>query len=41
MDFVRSIASTVTVLHEGRVIAEGDMETVQNDPQVVEVYLGT
>jgi urea transport system ATP-binding protein len=40
MDFVRSIAGTVTVLHEGRVIAEGDMETVQRDPQVVEVYLG-
>ena len=41
MDFVRSIARRVTVLHEGRVIAEGDMETVQNHPQVVEVYLGT
>jgi urea transport system ATP-binding protein len=40
MDFVRSIARRVTVLHEGRVIAEGDMDTVQNDPQVVEVYLG-
>ena len=41
MDFVRSIARRVTVLHEGRVIAEGDMETVQNHPQVVEGYLGT
>jgi urea transport system ATP-binding protein len=40
MEFVRSIASRVTVLHEGRVLAEGDMETVQNDPQVIEVYLG-
>jgi urea transport system ATP-binding protein len=40
MDFVRSIARRITVLHEGRVIAEGDMDTVQNDPQVVEVYLG-
>ena len=40
MDFVRSIASRVTVLHEGRVIAEGDMDTVQNHPQVIEVYLG-
>jgi len=40
MDFVRSIASTVTVLHEGRVLAEGDMKTVQNDPRVIEVYLG-
>lgn len=40
MDFIRSIASRVTVLHEGRVIAEGNMDTVQNHPQVVEVYLG-
>jgi urea transport system ATP-binding protein len=40
MDFVRSIAGRVTVLHEGRVLAEGDMETVQNDQRVVEVYLG-
>ena len=40
MDFVRSIAKRVTVLHEGRVIAEGDMDHVQNDPRVIEVYLG-
>jgi urea transport system ATP-binding protein len=40
MDFVRSIAKTVTVLHEGRVLAEGPMRDVQSDPRVVEVYLG-
>ncbi len=40
MDFIRSIAERVTVLHEGRVIAEGNMDTVQNDQQVVDVYLG-
>jgi len=40
MDFIRSIAKRVTVLHEGRVLAEGDMDQVQNDPQVIEVYLG-
>lgn len=40
MDFIRSIAERVTVLHEGRVIAEGNMDTIQNDQQVVEVYLG-
>jgi urea transport system ATP-binding protein len=41
MDFVRSIARTVTVLHEGRVLAEGPMREVQSHPKVVEVYLGT
>jgi len=41
MDFVRSIASRVTVLHEGHVLAEGDMDQVQNDPKVKEVYLGS
>lgn len=40
MDFVRSIARTVTVLHQGSVLAEGPMSQVQNDPKVVEVYLG-
>jgi len=40
MDFVRSIARRVTVLHEGRVLAEGDMDEVQANPRVVEVYLG-
>jgi len=40
MAFVRSIARRVTVLHEGHVIAEGDMDKVQNDPRVIEVYLG-
>jgi urea transport system ATP-binding protein len=40
MDFVRSIAKKVTVLHEGHVLAEGDMDAVQNDPKVIEVYLG-
>jgi urea transport system ATP-binding protein len=40
MDFVRSIARRVTVLHEGRVLAEGGMDQVQNDPRVIEVYLG-
>ena len=40
MDFVRSIAKRVTVLHEGRVLADGDMDQVQNDSRVTEVYLG-
>jgi urea transport system ATP-binding protein len=40
MEFVRLIASQVTVLHEGSVLAEGDLDTVQNDQRVIEVYLG-
>ena len=40
MDFVKKIAHRVTVLHQGRVLAEGPMEGVQGDPRVIEVYLG-
>lgn len=40
MDFVRSIANKVTVLHEGQVLAEGSIDEVQSHPRVVEVYLG-
>ena len=40
MAFIETIARKVTVLHEGRVIAEGDMNKVKNDPRVIEVYLG-
>ena len=41
MDFVRSIARTVTVLHEGSVLAEGSMDDVQHNDRVREVYLGS
>jgi urea ABC transporter ATP-binding protein UrtD/urea ABC transporter permease protein UrtC len=40
MEFVRSIAKRVTVLHEGHVLAEGNMDQVQSNPRVIEVYLG-
>jgi urea transport system ATP-binding protein len=40
MAFVRMIAHTVTVMHQGRVLAEGSMDEVQSDPRVIEVYLG-
>jgi urea transport system ATP-binding protein len=40
MEFVRQFASTVTVLHAGRVLCEGPMDQVQRDERVVEVYLG-
>jgi len=40
MKFVEAIAHKVTVLHQGKILAEGDMKTVQNDPRVIEVYLG-
>jgi len=40
MEFVERIAHKVTVLHQGKILAEGDMQAVQNDPKVIEVYLG-
>lgn len=40
MEFVRQIARTVTVLHEGSLLCEGSIEEVQDNPRVIEVYLG-
>ena len=40
MEFVKSIADKVTVLHQGKILAEGNMESVQSNPKVIEVYLG-
>lgn len=40
MEFVKSIAHKVTVLHQGKVLAEGSMESIHSNPQVVDVYLG-
>ncbi|MBU0916203.1 urea ABC transporter ATP-binding protein UrtD [Aquabacterium parvum] len=40
MDFVKQIASKVTVMHQGKILAEGTMDQVQSDPKVIDVYLG-
>ena len=40
VDFVARIAHKVTVLHEGSVLAEGSMEQIQQNQQVIEVFLG-
>jgi urea transport system ATP-binding protein len=40
MDFVGEIADLVSVLHEGKLLGEGSMERVRNDPRVIQVYLG-
>ncbi len=40
MEFVKRIAHKVTVLHQGKLLAEGSMEAVQENPKVIEVYLG-
>lgn len=40
MDFVKRIAHKVTVLHQGRLLSEGSVKEVQEDPRVIDVYLG-
>lgn len=40
MEFVSRIADKVTVLHLGKILAEGSMKEIQNNPKVIEVYLG-
>ncbi len=40
MEFVKRIAHKVTVMHQGKILAEGPMERVQADPKVIDVYLG-
>jgi len=40
MEFVKRIAHKVTVMHQGKILAEGPMEQIQVDERVIEVYLG-
>jgi urea transport system ATP-binding protein len=40
MTFVRQIARTVTVLHEGKTLCQGTVQEVQRNPKVIQVYLG-
>ena len=40
MKFVEAIAQKLTVLHQGKILAEGDVTTIKNDPKVIDVYLG-
>lgn len=40
MQFVAQIADKVTVLHQGKILAEGSVDKVKSDPKVIEVYLG-
>ena len=40
MEFIRALNSKVTVLHEGSVLAEGSLDQVSKNQQVIDVYLG-
>ena len=40
MEFVKKIAHKVTVMHQGKILAEGTMDKVQSNPAVIDVYLG-
>ena len=41
MEFMRTYADVVTVMHGGKVLAEGTVAEIQADPEVQRVYLGT
>ena len=40
MDVAFELADRITVLHQGRLLAEGDVEAIRNNPKVTEIYLG-
>ncbi len=41
MDVAFELADRITVLHQGRLLAEGDVEAIRNNPQVAEIYFGS
>jgi branched-chain amino acid transport system ATP-binding protein len=41
LSVVADLSQTITVLTRGRILAEGDYETVSNNPEVIEAYVGT
>ena len=41
MDVAFELADRITVLHQGRLLAEGNVEAIRNNPQVAEIYLGS
>lgn len=41
MDVAFELADRIAVLHQGRLLAEGNVEAVRNNPQVTEIYLGS
>jgi branched-chain amino acid transport system ATP-binding protein len=40
MDVAFELADRITVLHQGRLVADGNVEAIRNHPQVREIYLG-
>lgn len=40
MKFVENIADRVTVMHQGKILAEGSIRSIKNNPKVIDVYLG-
>lgn len=41
MDVAFELADRISVLHQGRLLAEGNVEAIRNNPQVIEIYLGS
>ena len=40
MEFIKTLDANVTVLHQGQVFAEGDIDTLRQDERILDIYLG-